>query len=259
MKRPYLKFKTWYDLYFLDGLTSSYVQVETSIDDGETWIVLGTSADDNWYKLGSAWTGTISSWEEMSHELLIESDIKFRFKLWALEAKTGVAIDDFEICDAPIAGFEYILSNGDIHFNDTSVNATSYQWIFSDGQSSSAQYPVMTFTQDTIIATQITTNSCFTDTIEQTVYVVGVNTLDYSDIKIFPNPVKDNLNIEFNKIYGEVYIEIVDVNSRLIYSKHIENNKTNSSLSINLTKFDAGMYFVKITTNKGELVKKIVK
>jgi len=258
MKRPYLKFKTWYDLYFLDGLTSSYVQVETSIDEGETWSVLGTSADANWYKVGSAWTGTIDNWEEMSHSLTIEPNIKFRFKLWALEAKTGIAIDDFEICDAPIAGYEYVASAKQVSFTDTSINATSYQWLFNDGQSSNLQNPVMDFNQDTIIATLITTNDCFTDTAQQTIYTVGIKQLSDSDIKVFPNPVKDNLNIVLDKQYGELYIQLTDINSKIIYSKKIENNKTDNTISINLTNFDSGMYFLKITTNNGELVKKIL-
>jgi len=259
MKRPYIKFKTWYDLYFLDGLTSSYAQVETSLDDGATWSVLGTSADANWYKVGSAWTGTINNWEEMSHALSIEPNIKFRFKLWAMEAKTGIAIDDFEICDAPIAGFDYLALSGEVHFNDTSVNATNYQWLFSDGQSSDLRFPVMTFTEDTVVATLIVTNSCFTDTIKDTILTeVGIRTLSDNDVRIFPNPVKDNLNIVFDKLYGEVYIKITDINSKIIYSQKIENNKTNNTISINLTNFDSGMYFLRITTNNGELVKKIL-
>ncbi len=259
LKRPLIKFKTWYDLYFLDGLTSSYVQVETSLNGGETWSVLGNSSDENWYKLGSAWTGTIDNWEEMSHYLSAEPNIKFRFKLWAMEAKTGFAIDDFEICDAPIAGFEYVNENGVVNFNDTSVNATNYQWLFSDGQSSNINSPIMTFTQDTVVATLITTNNCFTDTVTDTIVTnVGIEILTNNDIKVFPNPVKDKLNIEFNKVLGNVYIQITDINSKIIYSNKIDTDKTNLSLSINLTNFDTGMYFLRITTNKGELIKKIV-
>jgi len=259
LKRPFMKFKTWYDLYFLDGLTSSYVQVETSLNGGETWSVLGSSSDENWYKVGSAWTGTIDNWEEMSHSLSVESNIKFRFKLWAMETKTGFAIDDFEICDAPIAGFEYVNENGVVNFNDTSINATNYQWLFSDGQSSNINSPIMTFTQDTVVATLITTNNCFTDTVTDTIVTnVGVKILTNNDIKVFPNPVKDKLNIKFNKVLGDVYIYITDINSKIIYSNKIETDNANVSLSINLTNFDAGMYFLRITTNKGELIKKII-
>ncbi len=76
-----------------------------------------------------------------------------------------------------------------------------------------------------------------------------------SSFSIYPNPVKNTLSIE-NELFNENYsIQISDLNGRAI--KNI--NSSNASLTIDMSEFQNGIYFVLVSTDKGKFVKKIIK
>lgn len=68
------------------------------------------------------------------------------------------------------------------------------------------------------------------------------------EISIFPNPVRDNINIYFPKdVLGEVTEEIFDFSGKLVYKNNIE--VTDSGIqSIPLPRFLPGIYSLKITS-----------
>lgn len=74
-----------------------------------------------------------------------------------------------------------------------------------------------------------------------------------STFSIYPNPVKDILNIS-NSIGAEINsLTIVDINGRTV-------KQINSNISqINISDLNAGVYFVNINSNEGSLTTKIVK
>src|SRR5690606_23822341 len=81
------------------------------------------------------------------------------------------------------------------------------------------------------------------------------NTTDFtsSTFSIYPNPVKDVLNIS-NSNGAEINsLTIVDINGRTV-------KQINSNISqINISDLNAGVYFVNINSTEGNLTKKIVK
>ena len=257
MKRPFIKFQAMYDLYLLDGVSSSYVQILSSQDNGATWNTLGTSSDANWYNTGSSWTGRVDDWTQMIRpisDLNVTDKVQFRFKLWALEDKTGFAFDDFEICDAPIAGFDFVASSGEVAFNDTSINGETYEWIFNDGQTSNLQNPTMNFVQDTIQAKLIVTNACFTDTITQIIYTVGVDELAEANIHIYPNPVVNQLIIS-NQELAISNIEIYDITGKRIKTQQVGSK----NIIIDTSNWENGMYLIHLKVKNATFVKKIIK
>ena len=65
-------------------------------------------------------------------------------------------------------------------------------------------------------------------------------------LKIYPNPVRDILNIDFqlsNKQYDQ--IEIIDINGKIVFFKQI-NSSTNS---ISVSTFPKGMYLCRLQNN----------
>lgn len=80
---------------------------------------------------------------------------------------------------------------------------------------------------------------------------------DENEISVFPNPVSDVLNISFNDIQSE-FIQLTDVLGAVIYS---ENTKGKDSMSISLSAFPSGVYFLKFTSKKEQKIisKKILK
>lgn len=73
------------------------------------------------------------------------------------------------------------------------------------------------------------------------------------DFKLYPNPVKDILNIETNNMTIDV-VEIYDVLGKNVISQGgLENS------SINISKLNKGMYFIKIFAEGQSITRKIIK
>ena len=86
-----------------------------------------------------------------------------------------------------------------------------------------------------------------------TISVLGVNEFENKLVSVFPNPVSDVLNITSKGIIKSV--QIYDVQGRLTDAFLKDEEKT----TINLSNKKTGAYFVKIFTDKGVKVEKVVK
>ena len=93
----------------------------------------------------------------------------------------------------------------------------------------------------------ITNNAC------TTVSALGINEVENVSVSIAPNPVKNNLTISANDIISS--IQIYDVQGRLIATQ--VNNSTSTTLD--MSQQNLGVYFVKVITENGAKVEKIMK
>jgi len=85
------------------------------------------------------------------------------------------------------------------------------------------------------------------------------NSLDNSNYKIglsvFPNPVFNNLTIALTNDIRKAEIEIFDIRGQLIMQHQAKNPVT----KYNLSSFSSGVYIIKVKTDKGVAIKKIIK
>jgi hypothetical protein len=65
------------------------------------------------------------------------------------------------------------------------------------------------------------------------------------NVSIYPNPVKDNLNINIKDFSGEVSVKIIDINGREVLNKDINNFNTSNALD--LSAFSSGIYVLKLS------------
>jgi len=87
---------------------------------------------------------------------------------------------------------------------------------------------------------------------------VGIGNVTQNTIlRMYPNPTTGELHIETLHATSLQKIEIFDVYGRKILSPHLITSSSNHL--INISHFNPGIYFVKITTEAGEMVKKVVK
>ena len=75
-----------------------------------------------------------------------------------------------------------------------------------------------------------------------------------SYLNIFPNPVSDNLSITTNQNITEV--NIYNILGVTVYN---EQCTMNEQLDINVSDFNEGVYFIKVKTENGEIVKRFIK
>ena len=119
--------------------------------------------------------------------------------------------------------------------------------------------------QCTIDSLEYNTEYCFTVTAvneigesEKSVEACG-KTLDdgieelTSSISVYPNPVSD-------KLYIETEVEIEEVSIFDIYGRRQELSAVSCQPSaIDVSNLNSGVYFVKVVTNEGEVVKRFIK
>lgn len=120
----------------------------------------------------------------------------------------------------PTGGFGKDQITSQVIFYDSSANADAYWWTFSDGTFSTLASPVHYFTSVGIFEVcQFVSNVCGSDTTCDTitVSVVGLPENIIEELKVYPNPTSDILNIQAQELAVEqIQFSLHDLSGREI-------------------------------------------
>ena len=88
----------------------------------------------------------------------------------------------------------------------------------------------------------------------------GISSNYLEEIKYFPNPVIDRLNIQLPEIIKEdLLMEVFNNSGNKLYSKSIKKSDSDQLRIIDMSEFNSGMYYLVISDQKSRIVKKIIK
>jgi hypothetical protein len=82
---------------------------------------------------------------------------------------------------------------------------------------------------------------------------MGNEEFGINEIKVFPNPTNSTININGNSSIKT--IELYDIQGRVLVTKEVNANQTN----LDISGYTNGVYFVKITTDNGVKMEKVIK
>nr|WP_314496552.1 T9SS type A sorting domain-containing protein [uncultured Chryseobacterium sp.] len=82
---------------------------------------------------------------------------------------------------------------------------------------------------------------------------IKVNTENSADIRVYPNPVIDSFAIKLSENFKVEQVKIFDTTGKLIKSVSYQNDK------VSISDLPSGTYFLKIKTDHGDYVSKIIK
>ena len=171
----------------------------------------------------------------------------------------------FTVEPQPEAAFIFMEENGAFTFQNNSLNADSYIWDFGDGNTDTGTDPTHTYSQSDTYTITLSAYSELCDetvTFEQTVNVVITNTQDLNldfKVNIFPNPNDGLFNLTIESLESNDYeINLYDLNGRQLNYFSLNNISGTTNQLFDLTHLSDGIYFVKIKTQTGVLVEKIV-
>jgi len=91
---------------------------------------------------------------------------------------------------------------------------------------------------------------------------VGITEIiNFNNIKIYPNPVKDKLTIEFTHFdKTEIKLDLINSFGEIILTKELSENKNESgAYQIDLSELDKGIYFLRVKDARTQKVFKVVK
>jgi len=89
----------------------------------------------------------------------------------------------------------------------------------------------------------------------------GINTIEKSDIIIYPNPANSYIEMDLrNELYGDVILTIIDISGKEVLMKTYNKTEKQFKKRIDLKDLDSGIYLFKIEqSDKYKCVKRILK
>ncbi len=149
------------------------------------------------------------------------------------------------------------------NYTATSKAGATYQWWIENGtQTAGANTNAISVTWSNtanagkVSAQEIDANTCKGDTANLTISIlnVGVNDVNLIDgLKVYPNPTKNDLFIETTE---DVIVVITDISGKKLLETKNQNGEV---LTLDLSAFASGTYFVNISSDKNTVTRQIVK
>jgi len=130
-----------------------------------------------------------------------------------------------------------------------------------DYYSALSKYPLLSISNTTLSTTLAGTTTETVVTINNNYKTVGINEAanqTLSNVSVYPNPAKDNININFvNENAENTSYEIVNVLGQTVRSQNIPVVKGETLYNANLSGIENGIYFVKLNVGNKTSVTKI--
>ena len=272
-----------------------YVIIEGSKDTGKTWVEF-----EDGYDCGISTTFTTAFDEEtdgdesmyLNHKIdLLTNDyfsvgdtVLIRFRLWSdqLTVGWGWAVDNVFIQKDEIVP----TTPGSLATTEITDTTISLIWNKSTDNGSVAGYLVYKndvlmdeVTDTTYKATDLTratTYSFYVIAIDATgnesdksntvttttTNVTSVEIIDgyNTNIKLYPNPARDYINVQYDAeaIIKEINISIYSLDGKLIYSQSKSINNKSFDEQFNIDKIEKGYYIMKLTYNNNVITEKLI-
>jgi hypothetical protein len=181
---------------------------------------------------------------------------------------TTLPDDTPEPCDAPTGLHTTAIHNESLElaWDNANVDGWNVQWRVSTGTWSSAHtttnsYTITGLTGLTTYEIQVQADcgnnnlSDWSASITETTTNVGIESFTENNVTLFPNPAREYVDIRIDGDVNVTNMEVFDVYGKLINTVNVIDNPTR----INVNGLADGMYFVRVTTDKGMVTKTFVK
>jgi PKD repeat protein len=184
-----------------------------------------------------------------------------------LVTNCGTVDDTIEVFDipAPVANFTSTNSFYTYVFTNTSTNATSYSWNFGDGNTSTQQNPLHIYGADgTYTVTLTAVNSCGeinTKTMQVSVNVnSSIQESAATNVQLYPNPTSGFATVLIQGLNStDADVQLMDLTGRILISKKVSASNLGLETTLNLSKYAAGVYMVRIQSGDFSTVRRIVR
>ncbi len=179
-------------------------------------------------------------------------------------ACSGSASVVTSVIPSPVSAFTYTKDSLEVTFTNTSTDATQYLWEFGDGNSSTVQNPLHTFSASGNYEVCLTATSAtcedihcenITVSVPQDTTTNSINENILMNVRLYPVPFQHVLSIELNDS-RIASVKITNLAGRVFYHEAAAAQ----SLQINTGDWSAGMYLIFMETTDGNFsTQKIVK
>jgi PKD repeat protein len=162
----------------------------------------------------------------------------------------------------PTSGFAYLVNQNTVTFSNQSLNATTYNWNFGDGNTSSEASPTHTFAAPGTYTVQLTAaNVCGASTIQQMVEIKTVGTNEASWLnafRLYPNPNTGAFTVEMSGLpHEEVEFTLFNAIGQLVKRDVADFGTGLLKRNFDYGQIPAGMYSLRIQAGESVTMVKI--
>jgi len=175
-----------------------------------------------------------------------------------------VAEDSILITTLPntIANFSYSIAGNTVTFYDSSFSALGWTWDFGDGNSSTNQNPVYTYSSPGIYSVTLTATGSLcgdgTITLDIDLTPNGIQAIsNQHQIQIIPNPVSDIATINYS-LAEKGELMIFDALGEMMYHTNLKSGNANA-VSVDMHQYPSGLYTVQVKTSTQSSLAKLIK
>ena len=86
---------------------------------------------------------------------------------------------------------------------------------------------------------------------------LSTDSYGWGDLRLFPNPTSDSFTIQSTQLGVETNVSIYDIRGRMVSSE--KGVSQNGTFTLNISSFENGVYFVKISSEGNVAVRKLIK
>jgi PKD repeat protein len=143
-------------------------------------------------------------------------------------------------------------------FLDASTGATSWLWDFGDGNTSTQQNPVHTYTTNGLyyVTLSINNGACsFADSVSVSVGIEQIsNTMN---LVILPNPATSETTLRFSEVLPtEIMVEVIAINGKVLIETSIPAGASDKTLDV--SDLPPAMYLIRLSTAAMVDVRKLI-
>lgn len=192
------------------------------------------------------WNSTLSEEEANLIKLAAKSIVFDSLPSWDFTAK-------------PFADFSETINSGEVQFTNNSSDFDSIFWDFGDSNTSTEINPMHTYSEGgTYTVSQTVTKCEKSDRKIKDINIILLASQSFwtREIQIYPNPVKEILNVNLNGTYLNIQSSITDISGQEILKTSFQNV---DSFMLKLSSLETGFYFLKIKGDEENFIRKIVK
>ncbi len=134
----------------------------------------------------------------------------------------------------------------------------TYQWIDCADSSEISGETNQVFTASTNgnYAVIVSDGNCIDTSICVNVMTTGINHNSLETVNIYPNPVLDDLFIDFGDIQEEVSLSLIDLKGKVLFTEENVNDKV---FKLSLRNYGNGVYIIRINTSNNSKTYKLIK
>jgi len=185
--------------------------------------------------------------------------LKYIYDGWTTDCTSDPSTQTITVTPGTVANFAWSATNLAVTFTNMSTGASTYSWAFGDAGTASAPNPVHNLAASGTYTVELTaTGSCGSDmhftniTITDSTNGGIIGIVEIKDgllTNIYPNPAGNNINVDLSLNTTEnVSMQVISSLGQVVYNREL--GAIRSSLqTIDLSAYEAGVYFVRIVHN----------